>query len=120
MAFSVPTFNLSVSIWRALTAWPGPPDVLTVGNLALGKRTQTGSGTGLPRMELLLPAGTDIRTDVTGLAQDDIVEVPTGSGRFYVAIWVDDVAKGFSNEYRIAILNQNHTIARPPWPAPIP
>jgi hypothetical protein len=52
-------------------------------------------------MDLLLPAGTDIRgtQDTVGC---DIVEVPAGTGRYYWSLTVDDIGKGWPNEHRIA------------------
>jgi hypothetical protein len=67
-------------------------------------------------MFLLLPPGTDIRSGVLGTADD--VEVPAGSGRFYEVEFVDDVGKGFANEYRVALLIQ--TTAWGAWPLPYP
>ena len=52
-----------------------------------------------PPIFLRLPALTDIRPA-------DQIECPAGSGRLYSVRWVDDVHKGFVNEYRVAILEQ--------------
>lgn len=65
-------------------------------------------------MFLLLPKGTDIRSTVCGVAPD-VVEVPAGTGRYYSVEMVDDVARGFANEYRFAMVLQLKN-----WPAPIP
>lgn len=53
---------------------------------------------------LLVPALTDLRDRSCNIAHSDIVEVPSGSGRWYGIIFVDDVGKGFDNEYRLAVL----------------
>jgi hypothetical protein len=74
-------------------------------------------------MELLLPMRTDIRASWNG-ASEDLVEVPAGSLRFYGVYWVDDVGRGFLNEYRLALLDYfatgNATLAGGPFPAPVP
>lgn len=62
-------------------------------------------------MALRLPAGTDVRAPWGApLAADwddlDLIEVPAGSGRLYVATMVDEAHKGFPNEYRIAVIAQ--------------
>jgi hypothetical protein len=118
MGFTVPTFNLSVNVWRSGGTPPAPPDLVLFGNLAWGKRVQTGMAdfdTLLSeRIQLLLPAGSDVRSVVCAATADN-VEVPAGSGRVYFVMFVDDIGKGFSNEHRVAVLQQ-----RPTWPAPIP
>lgn len=78
-------------------------------------------------MYLLLPALTDIRDAACASGYTDIVEVPDGSGRWYSVEYVDDVAKGFTNEYRVAVLSKafddgyvsNHFPGLK-WPSPIP
>jgi hypothetical protein len=69
--------------------------------------------------QLLLPAGTDIRDwacwDGLAMDQPDVVEAPRGTGRYYTVIQVDDVAKGFPNEYRVAFIAKGAY-----WPIPIP
>lgn len=120
--FTLPTFNLTVNIWRhAAVPPPGLPAVVSQGNLAWGRRTAVPStgGTGslgvpLMTMTLLLPPLTDVRGDPTAAAAD-VVECPAGSGRYYLVYFVDDLGKGFLNEHRGAILGQVL-----PWPAPIP
>jgi len=120
MAFLLPTFNLQVNIWRAGNGPPNPPDVATVGNLTPGRRHITpyalepGGPQVAANMFLLLPRGTDIR-DAKAATGDDLVEVPAGSGRFYMCRFVDDVAFGFSNEHRLAQLE-----GFGPWPVPFP
>jgi len=74
---------------------------------------------------VLCPPGTDIR-DVSCSARADLVEIPSGSGRWYLIADVDDVAKGFPNEYRSANLwkvfggNGTTLLNFPAWLAPIP
>lgn len=120
--FSVPQMPLEVYIWRATTVPPaGLPDVITVGNLAWGKRVNVPSTGGtaslgypLMTMQLLLPPLTDVRGDASFVAAD-VVEVPSGSGRYYRVVFVDDFGKGFPNEHRGAIIYQAS-----PWPVPTP
>jgi hypothetical protein len=73
--------------------------------------------------EVLFPKLTDIRAIWNGVGTD-IIELPAGSKRFYSVIHVDDVGKGFSNEYRLALAfydeNGNGTLAGGPFPAPVP
>jgi len=74
---------------------------------------------------LLLPAGTDIRDPYCG-GVGDLVEVPEGTGRWYVVILVDDVGKGFDNEYRLAAITKVSSSVYVNdfgfmiWPSPIP
>lgn len=121
MSFSVPTFNLTCNIWRNASGPPAAPDVTENCNLAWGKRSSSLQGiqdpAGEPFMTLLLPVSTDIRSSKCG-AGNDWVEVPAGSGRFYEAIGVDDIGKGFSNEHRAAVLVASTHFGN--WPAPIP
>jgi hypothetical protein len=132
MAFSVPSFPLPVDVYSG----PWLTRLLrlsTVGNLALGRRgvtfpvfedTSIDIATG--PMYLLLPALTDIRDLHQGGAQNDLVEVPAGSGRWYGVVLVDDVGKGFPNEHRYA---QIQKVSQPVnagfftglfWPVPMP
>jgi hypothetical protein len=131
MSFSPPTFNLTCNIWRVLGVGGAyaAPDVTVNCNLSQGKRVLVaGWGpVGHPAPyhfnELLLPALTDIRSLWNGTNQD-LVEVPAGSKRFYTVTQVDDVAKGFPNEYRLAmmlyLINGDPNLAGGPYPAPVP
>lgn len=121
MAFTVPTFNLTSNIWRSANPPPGIPDVVVSGNLAWGRRVSSYQGlvSGLnePLMTLLLPPGTDVRSPACATGADT-VEVPAGSGRFYIVIGVDDIGKGFPNEHRAAVLSWTSVFGF--WPVPIP
>jgi hypothetical protein len=66
-------------------------------------------------MNLLVPALTDVRgpQDPVG---PDMVEVPAGSGRWYQVVFVDDIAKGFSNEHRTASIFALYASWTPPYP----
>lgn len=57
-------------------------------------------------MGVMFPAGTDIRPGTGFGMSADCIEVPSGSGRYYRVAALDDVAKGFTNEYRLAICSQ--------------
>jgi hypothetical protein len=121
MSFTLPSFNLPVRVNRLATGKAGGPDVVAMGNLAWGRRVAApaSGGTGIVGMVfvapiLLLPVGTDVR-DGACPAGPDFVEVPSGSGRWYVALYVDDIGKGFSNEHRAAVL-----VKSSPWPEPVP
>lgn len=119
--FTLPTFNLHVRINRRATGRAGGPDVAAMGNLAYGRRVANTSssdqftsgelGTGVV---LLLPALTDVRGLICP-GGPDFLEVPSGSGRWYISYHVEDIGKGFPNEHRAAVLVPNG-----PWPAPIP
>jgi hypothetical protein len=110
MAFRLPTFNLSVNLWTAPDPVTGTPTRAFMANLARGERDTfwnyplyVGYYGMRVFMQLLCPKGTDIYPNDPG-APADLVEVPAGSGRYYQVAMVDDVGKGFANEYRIAWL----------------
>jgi hypothetical protein len=104
-------------------------------NLAWGKRVNTGLPISTTEggeysqtlMVLLVPALTDIR-DAAGLVgvHPDLVVVPSGSGRWYSVMYVDDLGKGFPNEHRGAVLYKAYEKVSPTqypglaWPVPIP
>jgi len=131
MAFTVPDFNLTCDIYTG----PFLTKVLrlsTVCNLQHGRRSrvfgvfeQPNQQTGNGPMFLLLPAGTDVRDLSQGIVDNDIAEVPQGSGRWY-SIWlVDDVAKGFDNEFRCAEIYKASSVFSTAygtmvWPIPMP
>lgn len=133
MAFVVPAMPLTVGIYN------GPYvgrvfRLFSPANLSTGRASRSSAfdDTGFPGIlgtdrNLLLPSGTDIRDFACGLSYPyDIVEVPDGSGRWYAVGMVDDVGKGFPNEYRMAYLTKlcdtvdpNNNIGSN-WPIPIP
>lgn len=134
MPYVLPNFNLVCAI---NTFNPGPGTITfrltSPCNFALGKRVSSPGflagpyadvGSGVAPL-LLLPAFTDIRDGSCSNAPD-IVEVPQGSGRYYVAYFVDDIGKGFANEHRYATLAKtwpfagNPWLGAPFWPTPIP
>jgi hypothetical protein len=115
----VPVFPLTVKIVTGPLI-SGPVRLSTHGNLSPGRRvlqhlSEYGEdGPANIAMQLLLPAGTDIRGPASSTGADS-VEVPSGSGRWYGVFFVDDIAKGFSNEHRLALLAQYV-----PQPTPLP
>jgi hypothetical protein len=134
VGFPTPTFNVVVNCWRN-AAWNAsfPPIVpapsLTFnGNLQMGDKVAGGAiQTGY--MYLAVPKLTDIRDGIKEVnppaaAPNDVVEVPAGSGRFYAVVWVDDVGKGFPNEYRNALIGVVRGVGLVPqlplWPTPYP
>jgi hypothetical protein len=120
MSFTLPTFNITVNIWRKGNPLTNPPDVVTPANLCRGERNSSPWGLGQTpttdqgSMWLLCPKWTDIR-DAKFLAGVDTVEAPAGSGRIYTVVWVDDAGLGFSNEHRFAEI-----VAKGPWGVPFP
>jgi len=122
MAFTLPSFPLTINIYDNGGGPGGAPRVVTVCNLAYGKRVMTqywSWGQDIPPSSsvfglILLPPLTDIR-DGFCPGGSDVVEVPAGSGRTYTVDMVDDLGKGFANEHRFAMLCKSGT-----WPEPIP
>jgi hypothetical protein len=120
MAYVIPQFNLTVTLWRVsgvggdYTAW----DLKFFANLSPGRRenevlnTSANFNTFKHFMMLLCPALTDIRA-AWNLLSPDLVEVPKASGRFYDVVWVDDVGKGFANEYRLAFIQYRSAFLPP-------
>lgn len=125
MTYRLPVYNLPVAIWTSGSGPPSLPRLTTMGNLTPGRRQfqgrsgPAGSNTAIPGAYLLLPSHTDIRgqNSPTG---SDLVNVPTGSNRFYECMWAEDAGKGFSNEHRIAALSQNNPFYLDGGPTPPP
>jgi len=67
--------------------------------------------------EILFPPLTDIRGPFDGpiASEDDLVLMVPGGTLPFRVFDVYDVAKGFTNEYRIALVRKI-----PQWPIPIP
>ena len=109
MAFRLPILNLACSIWTGGPAPPYPPPGLprltgVQCQLALDHMVPS-----LVALRLRLPslirflARIDVRSFVvSGVA--DIIECPTGSGNWFTVAEVLDVARGFTNEYRQALV----------------
>jgi len=132
MGFTLPTFNLMCNV-HGVVAGVNSFRLSIECNLAMGRRinwllgvgaVQNGGGNAFTPT-LLVPAGTDVRDSSCG-GEMDIIEVPAGSGRWYMAIGVDDIGKGFANEHRCVALEKTWGFAGNgsgltlPWPTPIP
>ena len=115
MAYRVPEFNITCNIYTGpfpvIGDPPGKAPRLSgqVCQLTYGRRvnfggsaTAGGGGTTTAAMSLLLPKRTDIRGPQDSSTISDFVEVPAGSRRWYGVFFVDEVGRGFANEYRIA------------------
>lgn len=122
MSYAAPTFNLSCNIWYGAGVIPpsGDPDVSDQRCQLRMLKTVFGTlaNTQTTRMFLLLPARTDINGRISGAGYlGDVVEVPADTGRYYQVNAVDDVARGFANEYRVAVIQQRGDIPGG-WPIP--
>lgn len=138
MPYSIPTFPIQCDVYDG--PW-GSHAVRISGlscNLAMGKRVYANNvladftviGTpyafGLSPV-LLVPALSDLRSHMQGVPPD-LVQVPAGSGRWYEVRDVEDVGKGFPNEYRAALLAKAYEVpgVQDPiyeglfWPIPMP
>ncbi len=129
MAFSLPVFNLTCDIYTP----PWLTRVLRVtspGNLAFGRRANMNfldyaQDIGFQGYaSLLLPPLTDVMAYPTYPAAD-VIEIPSGSGRWYRAMWVEDIGKGFDNEHRSVAVAQISSTLDPTlyaglsWPTPM-
>lgn len=130
MAFKVPTFNLVCEIYtfgdygtnppRLIDVpcqWRAPAKLTALSGVVAGFFSFTST-------EILLPKGTDVRGYDEGATgeYDTVVLIgptppdpPFASPLPFIAPFVYDVAKGFTNEYRVAIVDKFR-----PWPIPIP
>lgn len=129
-----PTLNLFCNIWTQYATAAGPPVippsfVNVQCNLQFARKTHALGGAAgfaaVSEMFLLVPKLTDLRTSLFSPPGTlDIVECPAGSKRWYAVIFVDDQAKGFPTETRVAILTHADAIAQsgalwswtPPYP----
>lgn len=117
--FVLPSLPLPIRIWR-YSNWGGTippanvPDVSAMANLIPGRREieQVTSGSAF----ILVDKLTDIRFSESGVfsflpaSDPDLVEVPSGSGRFYMVADVEKVGGGFANEHQEAQI-----IKQSPW-----
>lgn len=130
MSYVLPQFNLLCNVSSGVGgglqyAVPGGLPRLTnlLCALVYGTRVNvaTSGGTGQPGvpvqcMSLLVPAFTDVRGLENQLGSCDAVECPSGSGRWYSAVWVDDIGKGWPNEHRTVMLLPMVGVWFPPYP----
>jgi hypothetical protein len=131
MAFSLPSFNITVAVYSG--PWLGGSFRFeSLANYAFGRRVGVGVlGPADPTHQaltfeslLLLPPGTDIRS---GMCADspDVVEIPVGSGRWYMVFAVDVIGMGFPNEHVGAAVVQISARSSPSsfpglvWPVPM-
>jgi len=119
MAWLPPTFNLVCDIYTGPLMIPPMvlPRLTSPCQLRFYKTGQTvaATGPGSGVMSLLFPAGTDVRPSIGfNVGAGDVIECPRGSGRGYSVLTVDDVAKGFPNEYRLAVCAQSSYVGG--WP----
>lgn len=118
MAFNLPTFNTTANVWRNGLDLTGPPTLTTPCQLRAAGKMSTGQDATSAYWPFLWSASFPPRTDIrdngcpSGI---DTLEIPAGTMRYYLAVYVDDVAREFLNEYRIAFLQKFG-----PWPQPIP
>lgn len=116
MAFVLPNFNITCAITQpdvaGVPAVPVLPPRIASQACALvyGRRVNVMSTGGtstagvlVQTMNLLVPAGTDIRgpQDATSF---DMVEIPPLSQQWYQVVFVNDIGKGYANEHRSAAL----------------
>lgn len=113
----VPTFNLTCNVWFGNTIFPtfaapslaGLPCQLKPGDFVF-------SPFNFNAMYLCVPARTNIHWNRSGFPfGSDGVECPAGSGHYYRVAYVNDVGRGFSNEYRFALISDAS-----PIPTPLP
>lgn len=119
MAYTVPQMPSFCNVWTFPGVLIGAPRITNLRcQLRAAGRSSTGQDTGSPGWTflwaLVVAAGTDIR-DSHNASGADTIEVPAGSGRIYELQYVDDVALGFLNSYRIAFLKKKGQ-----WPTPNP
>lgn len=119
---SLPAFPLLANIWHFPNAPGSPPDLSPKAELRVDTSVKQLVTSGAARQQCLsrsmyVPKGTDLRTSWFG-GTSDVVELPAGSGRFYNILDVDDIAKGFPNEFRIAALTVANVAGgwTPPYP----
>lgn len=126
--YVLPTFNLGVTIFSGtMMGIPGQPRLTTIGALVYGELDAAIVSPYIINadlgkvMYLLLPKLTDIRTTVQGpLVFNDFVTVPSGSGRMYQVLHVDDRWKGYATEHRVAMIRQCVGPLFAGWPTPMP
>lgn len=119
MAYAIPKMPILCNIFTFNTPTAGPPRAAGRPCQLRGVSFPTSAGHAANLQQptswiLVLPKREDIRDGWSNFSPD-IVEVPAGTGRFYRVLYVDDIARGFTNEYRVATLTKHGT-----WPVPIP
>jgi len=120
----LPSFNLFFKhFWDgdAHAGSPGDPgDVEDFCQLVVPHGPEAFNITTLGAFQAFFPALLDIRfLNQDPAAPNPAIEIPLGSGRWYLVVLVDDVHKGFPNEYRIAYLNKGFPSIET-FPVPLP
>jgi hypothetical protein len=124
MAYTIPPMPVEFSIWR-FSNWAGvvppvnPADITDNCNLTPGRREWTQSGGGVSYIivsqALDIRFSEDLAFTVLPAADPDLVEVPTGSGRYYVVYDVEQLGMGFPNWHQeAAIVKQGPWVPGPP------
>lgn len=136
MAFTVPRFNITVNVFTGpwLTKTLRVADLAA--NFAIGRREQQAGNdfinassfqpeSGLTAF-LLLPSGSDVRSQSNGGGVQDVIEIPSGSNCWYQCTAWEDMAMGFPNQYRMAAVAKIWEELNPiyyagcVWPVPTP
>lgn len=118
--YTPPVYNTPINIWHDGTATTDPPDVEATVNFAWDRRGHTDSidpgapENTIPFMTVLAPSDTDIRGYVNTGGSPDVIEVPAGSGRYYLVHYVDFIGMGFPNEHLGCDVYMNIGSAPPP------
>lgn len=98
MAYNLPIFNLTASIWRMPNVPPAAPDFTLQAQLYLNSRPQGQDGA-VTTLYLRVPKGSDLQPT-------DKVD-PDGNGNWYYKVdEVEPAHLGFANEYLVGILEQ--------------
>jgi hypothetical protein len=116
--FRLPTLNLTANVWHNSGVVPpaGAPDIAGMacqlawdhsGDIATPPAAQKHF------MKMRVPPRSDLR-DANSSTGPDVVEIPAGTARYYAVQLVDDVGRGFPNEFRQALV----TLAAHPTPLP--
>jgi hypothetical protein len=121
MAYTIPVMVLQCNIGFNLSSGATPRLSDVACNLMRGRSIPVvRSGTTLlssnESMHIALPKLTDVRGPQDMGGDPDQIECPAGTGRFYNVWFVDDVGKGFPNEYRIAGVVATIGSWTPPYP----
>jgi hypothetical protein len=123
--YRVPAFPLTANVYRSAVQLTFPltgvqPTLTTRCQLRTRQLPFSAGAIALtPVLLLATPSGTDIRQAAAGNPNADVIEVPINTGRYYAVLAVDDVAKGFGNEYRLVAMTQVLTVING-WPFPTP
>lgn len=110
MAFNAPQFPLAANNFQGYGVGPLPPppgtpviaikvQIKVYFTAIVSGFLQTSQGLLIVKVAKATPLSA-----VNPGAQQDLLEIPAASGRFYSARYVHEVAKGFPNEYRMAIV----------------